>query len=281
MIMLADMCDCIVTLAPMVEWEKQGHPCSRSSQQAVNELSLRGPACLQELVVRVKLPGLKQASQAQLNVTPRHLTVSVPGKHHLQLNLPYAVAETEGSASFNPVKQQLEVTLPVVPPKAPAMTSAQPTPDQQGQTDAMAGPSDSDQSKSHTEGKQQPTETVTPASTSDAAAGSTSTAQQSESLAQAARTGDGSSTAADESHQAAQPQDEATAAGSGSQAPAKEQQQLTQNQRRWLELHQPAANSAAVDQDQAVAQSAKSQATEETADMEAVQQAAAAGEADV
>lgn len=247
----------------------------------MNELPLRGPACLQELVVRVKLPGLKQASQAQLNVTPQHLTVSVPGKHHLQLNLPYAVAETEGSASFNPAKQQLEVTLPVVPPKAPAMTSAQPTPEQQGQTDAVAGPSDNDQSERHTEGKQQPTRTVTPASTSDAADGSTSTAQQSSGLAQAARTADGSTTAADDSRQAAEPQDTASAAGSGSQAPGMEQPLLTENQRRWLELHQPSADSAAVDQDQAAAPSAKSQATEGLADMGAVQEAAAAGKAGV
>ena len=231
--------------------------------------------------MRVKLPGLKQASQAQLNVTPQQLTVSVPGKHHLLLNLPYAVAETEGNASFNPAKQQLEVTLPVVPPKAPARASAQPSPEQQGQTDAMAGPSDSDPSKSHAQGAQQPTETVTPASTSDAAAGSTSTAQQNESLAQAARTGDGSTTSADESHQAAEPQGTASAAGSGSQAPGKEQPLLTENQRRWLELHQPAADAAAVEQDQAVAQSAKSQATEESADVGAVQQAAAAGKASV
>ena len=72
-------------------------------------------------MVRVKLPGLKQASQAQLNVTSQQLTVSVPGKYHLHLDLPYAVAEAEGSASFNPAKQRLEVTLPARPPKAPAM----------------------------------------------------------------------------------------------------------------------------------------------------------------
>ena len=70
---------------------------------------------LQELVVRIKLPGVQQANQAHLNIELQKLTLSVAARYHLQLPLPYRVAEAEGTASFNSAKQLLEVILPVLP----------------------------------------------------------------------------------------------------------------------------------------------------------------------
>ena len=70
---------------------------------------------LQELVVRINLPGTQHAKQAQLNVESEKLTLTVAGKYHLQLTLPHSIVVAEGTASFNSSKQQLEVVLPVVP----------------------------------------------------------------------------------------------------------------------------------------------------------------------
>lgn len=74
----------------------------------------------QELVVRIHLPGTQHAKQAQLNIEPQKLSLSVAGKYNLQLSLPHKVAGAEGTASFHSGKQQLEVVLPVVPPPIPA-----------------------------------------------------------------------------------------------------------------------------------------------------------------
>ena len=214
--------------------------------------------------MRVKLPGLKQASQAQLNVTSQQLTVSVPGKYHLRLDLPYAVAEAEGSASFNPAKQQLEVTLPARPPKAPAMPTAQLDEQhlqklQQGQQQVSASRSDNDQAGAQAQDRQQlPTDAGTSASGSSTA----SAAQLSK------REEDSSNTAAQAPSQAG-PGQLATAAAAGegisSVTDGQAQAVLTENQRRWQELHQPAVGQA------------DAQPAEEAVDMDAMQQAAAAG----
>lgn len=70
----------------------------------------------QELVVRIHLPGTQDAKQAQLNIEPQKLSLTVAGKYHLQLALPHKVSAAEGTASFHSSKQQLEVVLPLVPP---------------------------------------------------------------------------------------------------------------------------------------------------------------------
>lgn len=223
---------------------------------------------LQELVVRVKLPGLKQASQAQLNVTSQQLTVSVPGKYLLRLDLPYAVAEAEGSASFNPAKQQLEVTLPAIPPKAPAMATAQldqQQDQQQGQQQVSVSRSDSDLvGRQDQDSRQQP---LSDTGTHELASSSASAAQPS------MRQGDSSISAAKAPSQAGRAQQAPATApvaaeGTSSEADRQPQELLTENQQRWQELHQPTATAA---------NHADAQPAQHTVDVDAMQQAAAAG----
>lgn len=87
---------------------------------------------LQELVVRINLPGTQHAKQAELHVESQQLTLTVAGKYHLQLPFPHRVVAAEGTASFNSGKQQLEVVLPAVP-LAPSAATAPPPPQQQQQ----------------------------------------------------------------------------------------------------------------------------------------------------
>ena len=72
-------------------------------------------ACvLQELLVRIHLPGVQRAQQAQLKVELQTLSLHVAGKYTLRLPLPCAVREADSTARFNGSKHELEVTLPVV-----------------------------------------------------------------------------------------------------------------------------------------------------------------------
>ena len=183
-------------------------------------------------MVRVHLPGVQQANQAQLNIESQTLSVSVPGRYHLSLPLPYKVAETDGTATFNAAKQQLEVTLPVVPPPQPC-------------TDSHPG-------SSHPAGQPQPSETR-----DIRQSGSTSKGKDQ------LRSASGRRQVTDEAHSTEQAQqdnaalDEASASSSSTQqqgvsgvadswVPTSngQAQQLTENQRKWLELHPVASSSA-------------------------------------
>ena len=85
-------------------------------------------------MVRINLPGIQHAKQAQLDVESEQLTLTVPGKYHLQLPLPHRVVAAEGTASFSSGKQQLEVVLPVAPSASSAgMLKSTPLQQQQQQ----------------------------------------------------------------------------------------------------------------------------------------------------
>lgn len=186
---------------------------------------------MQELLVRVKLPGLQQANQAQLGVKPRHLTVSVPYKYHLHLSLPYTVTPAEGRASFNAAKQQLEVVLPVVPTQTsisgPALLPLQ----AQAQLQQQQSDHQSDMASSSTSGAnaQDPSLDELIASSSDLVSSSSVDAA----IHSRCRRGVTDQSGAEQQHQVA------VIAGSSAEQQTKQMPELTQNQRRWHELHQP------------------------------------------
>uniref|UniRef100_A0A8C4TEQ0 Protein kintoun n=1 Tax=Erpetoichthys calabaricus TaxID=27687 RepID=A0A8C4TEQ0_ERPCA len=71
-----------------------------------------------ELQVTIELPLISCASQADLEVTEKHLSLrSRSPAYSLELPLPYPVDDTKGSARFIKTKRQLVVTLPVLPLK--------------------------------------------------------------------------------------------------------------------------------------------------------------------
>lgn len=72
-----------------------------------------------ELVVTISLPLLNTSQEATLDVTSKRINLSSekPAKYRLDIGLPYAVQEDNGSAMFDKAKRQLVVTLPVVPEK--------------------------------------------------------------------------------------------------------------------------------------------------------------------
>jgi len=67
----------------------------------------------------VKLPGVSSAAGVELDVSALHLGLSVPGKYKLEATLPYRVKDSEGKAKFDKAKSTLEVTLPTVAPPPP------------------------------------------------------------------------------------------------------------------------------------------------------------------
>ena len=69
------------------------------------------------LVVEVFLPLLSSAVPIQLDIFERQLKLvsTKPAKYKLEIMLPYAVDENQGSARFDKVRRKLVVTLPVVP----------------------------------------------------------------------------------------------------------------------------------------------------------------------
>jgi hypothetical protein len=88
---------------------------------------------MQELVVRVQLPGVESAAAVQLDVVNQRLHVHVPGKHLLNLGpkqLRYSLLPDKVSAKFDKNKQMLSVTVAVAPPPPP---QRQPQPQQQQQ----------------------------------------------------------------------------------------------------------------------------------------------------
>ena len=220
------------------------------------------PSVTQELLIRAKLPGLQRASQAQLNVTVKQLIVSVPSKYYLHLNLPYNVASEEGRASFNAAKQQLEVVLPVVPPPTPVPAPSVLPLEAQMQLQHQQSDYQCDMASSSSSGAtaQQPPVDLT-ASSSNLVSSSADAALQSKHRADLT----------DQSAAGRQHQVDVTA-GSSEQH-SKQMPELTENQRRWQEVHRPSpiVSTAGV-------QPATSTAAEaETINADALQQAAASG----
>ena len=189
----------------------------------------RNVMMLQELVVRIKLPGVQQAKQAQLNIELQQLTLSVAARYQLQLLLPYRVAEAEGTASFNSAKQQLEVVLPVLPSKLPAVASvSQSSQHQQAQQQQQASrhtlPPDG--------GPDQPSSSM-----ADITAVADATAALSLGPGPIAAEADDSPSSSQSQQQGVA--DESTLAQQGS-----DRQPVTENQRKWLELHPKTSTSS-------------------------------------
>lgn len=210
---------------------------------------------LQELVIRINLPGTQHAKQAELNVESEKLNLSVTGKYHLQLFLPHRVAAAEGTASFNSSKQQLEVVLPVVP-SPPSASTVKLTAQQQ---QARVGTQSQDTGASSAHESSDSVHDCDLASSSSACAvpSPEDTAPKDDQLAEFSL-----------SQQDGRQERDGVAQHS-SDSPTTEP--LTANQRKWLELH-PKASSSKDD----VMQSSASHAAA-TVDTDTLRAAAAAG----
>ena len=187
-------------------------------------------------MVRVHLPGVQQANQAQLNIESQTLSVSVPGRYHLSLPLPYKVAETDGTATFNAAKQQLEVTLPVVSPSQPCTDShpgssqpvGQPQPSETRDTRQPGSTSKGKDQLSSESGRRDVTDEAHP----------TEPAQQDDAALDEA-SGSSSNNSSSTRQQGVPGVADSWGPPSNGQA-----HQLTENQRKWLELHPVASSSA-------------------------------------
>eukprot|EP00357_Protocruzia_adherens_P016078 CAMPEP_0115012540 /NCGR_PEP_ID=MMETSP0216-20121206/24806_1 /TAXON_ID=223996 /ORGANISM="Protocruzia adherens, Strain Boccale" /LENGTH=731 /DNA_ID=CAMNT_0002381633 /DNA_START=194 /DNA_END=2389 /DNA_ORIENTATION=- len=69
------------------------------------------------LTLTIELPRIKSAKEAVLDVQEKALILEVGKKYYLDIKLPYAVIESEGTAKFDKTKKRLAVTLPIRKPK--------------------------------------------------------------------------------------------------------------------------------------------------------------------
>nr|KAG5711879.1 hypothetical protein BaRGS_026320 [Batillaria attramentaria] len=76
-----------------------------------------------ELVIKIELPLLNSAAQANLDIFERKLLLEskTPAMYKLDLPLPFPVDESEGSAKFDKQKRVLTVTLPVLSAETPSL----------------------------------------------------------------------------------------------------------------------------------------------------------------
>ena len=74
-----------------------------------------------ELSVKIELPLLKSAAQANLEIYEKRLLLEsvAPAAYKLDLKLPFPVNEDDGSAKFDKSKKTLTITLPVIPLETP------------------------------------------------------------------------------------------------------------------------------------------------------------------
>lgn len=74
-----------------------------------------------ELVVAIDLPLLNSAASVGLDIFEKKLVLESvkPAAYKLDLNLPFPVDDSRGSAKFDKAKHRLTVTLPVVPAEVP------------------------------------------------------------------------------------------------------------------------------------------------------------------
>lgn len=184
----------------------------------------------------MKLVGVQQASQAQLNIQPDRMSLSVPGKYNLDLPLPHKVAEADGSASFNAAKQQLEVTLPIVTPLLP-------------RTGSRSDRNLSQQEQQVQSSADETSDTRHPSSAMDSE-NQHGLESSSDQISDGPDAADAAPQDANESDQASTSSSSRQQEGSGVRTDSKGQrsgsqtQRLTKNQRKWLELHPAASTSA-------------------------------------
>lgn len=112
--------------------------------------------CLQTLVVRVDLPGVNSVAAIDLTMAAQVVTLEVPGKYKLQLPLRYKISEQQATAKFLTSKQQLVLTLPVIPPTAEQLSQKR----QQHQQQDLEVPHQADQQCEQQEPQQQVDATV-------------------------------------------------------------------------------------------------------------------------
>ncbi|GFR57843.1 protein kintoun [Elysia marginata] len=79
-----------------------------------------------ELSVKIELPLLKSAAQANLEIYEKHLMLEsvAPAAYKLDLKLPFPVDEDKGSAKFDKSRKTLTITLPVIPLETPPIPFA-------------------------------------------------------------------------------------------------------------------------------------------------------------
>ena len=68
---------------------------------------------IQAFVVKVEMPRMDTANDADLDVTERSLTLEVEGKYELDLDLPFAVDDGAADAAWDRQKRVLTLTLPL------------------------------------------------------------------------------------------------------------------------------------------------------------------------
>ncbi|KXZ49561.1 hypothetical protein GPECTOR_20g416 [Gonium pectorale] len=200
------------------------------------------PNVPKELLVRVTLPDVSSAGAVDLDVGQKMLKLTVPGRYQLSVPLPYAVDEAKGRAKLDKVRKQLEITLPVVPPPPPPAAML-----------AAAARGDGARLASGALVQELPGAGSVPAAAAPSSTGEEGSAAQAVALERPeAERGEGeheadglegadASTAGEEAGlrekdaEAAGPT-VAAQAGGGGRGPEGERQ-LTENERRWQEIH--------------------------------------------
>lgn len=77
-------------------------------------------------MLHVELPGVASITAIELDVAGRAVTLSAGGRHSLAVDLPHAVDAERCRARFDRHKQQLAVTMPVLPPPPPPAAATLP-----------------------------------------------------------------------------------------------------------------------------------------------------------
>ncbi|OAJ41567.1 hypothetical protein BDEG_25142 [Batrachochytrium dendrobatidis JEL423] len=84
-------------------------------QKFTSEREKHNGARPDKIVIRISLPGIASASEADLDVDPMTLNLVVSEKYKLHIDLPFPVFNEKGDAKFDKSKSDLVITLPVVP----------------------------------------------------------------------------------------------------------------------------------------------------------------------
>ena len=71
------------------------------------------------IVIKISLPGIRSAVEAELDVTSFQLELKCSTKYALSIDLPFPVFSDNGSAKFDKQRSELSITLPVVPAPTP------------------------------------------------------------------------------------------------------------------------------------------------------------------
>jgi hypothetical protein len=76
---------------------------------------------LQELVLRIDLPGVRSAEDVSLKIGRANVVVEAPGWRRLDVRLPHDVDRAQARARFDVRTQQLEVTMRTLPAAGPSL----------------------------------------------------------------------------------------------------------------------------------------------------------------